>query len=97
MQLYNFASLKVVFFPAAQAGVMQASCPQSGVRRWIWVQYSVRKQGLTWPHPVPIWTPTCIIGIPVGTYSGVGYISKKIRFIVWKHQAPFFPRFSNVG
>ena len=27
MQLYNFASLKVVSFAAARTGVMQASCP----------------------------------------------------------------------
>ena len=46
MQLYNFASLKVVSFAAAWAGVMQACCPQSGVRRWTWGQYTVRKQGL---------------------------------------------------
>ena len=46
MQLYNFASLKVVSFAAVRAGVMQASSPQSGVRRWTWGQYSVCKQGL---------------------------------------------------
>ena len=28
VQLYNFASLKVVSFAVARAGVMQASCPQ---------------------------------------------------------------------
>ena len=29
-------------------------------------------------------------GIPVGTWLGVGYISKKISFVVWKHQDPVF-------
>ena len=46
MQPYNFVSLKVVSFAAARAGVMQAPCSQSGVRRWTWGQYSARKQGL---------------------------------------------------
>ena len=37
MQPYNFVSLKVVSFAAARAGVMQAPCSQSGVRRWMYL------------------------------------------------------------